>query len=284
MNLNSTDNHAGRKRFLANLTASEFFQSFQRAFHTLTQLPLKLRLPEAADRSVIRIVTTTNDAGVVTTRVPVRNGNTLIAIVETGGVRLQSGDGFDSFARALLENGSDAAEIRAVKQQFEQVTEMPPERYEAAVELVAAFAWQLGESAHRIVFAHGANEPPAVRHAKEFIFANLGEPMRLETVARAVNVTPFHFCKLFKRSCGLTFTDFVTRARVERAKWLLMKPAARITEVAFDVGFQSLCQFNRSFRRIASESPTEFRSRMKLSGGIDVFSGPSHLFPSAVEE
>ena len=68
------------------------------------------------------------------------------------------------------------------------------------------------------------------------------------------------------RATGLTFTDFVNRARVEKAKRMLMKPAARITEVAYDVGFQSLSHFNRSFRRIADESPTEFRSRMKHSG------------------
>jgi len=105
-----------------------------------------------------------------------------------------------------------------------------------------------------------------VRNAKVFIHAHLAEPMSLEAVASAVNVSPFHFCKLFKRATGLTFTDFVNRARVEKAKRMLMKPAARITEVAYDVGFQSLSHFNRSFRRIADESPTEFRSRMKHSG------------------
>ena len=68
----------------------------------------------------------------------------------------------------------------------------------------------------------------------------------VEAVAKAVNVSPFHFCKLFKRATGLTFTDFVNRARVEKAKRMLMKPDARITEVAYDVGFQSLSHFNRS--------------------------------------
>ena len=53
------------------------------------------------------------------------------------------------------------------------------------------------------------------------------------------------------------------RIGVEKAKRLLMRPAARITEVAYDVGFQSLSHFNRSFRRIAAESPSEFRMRMK---------------------
>ena len=61
----------------------------------------------------------------------------------------------------------------------------------------------------------------------------------------------------------------MNRARVEKAKRQLMKPTARITEVAYDVGFQSLSHFNRSFRRIANESPTEYRSRMRSDRGAE---------------
>ena len=108
---------------------------------------------------------------------------------------------------------------------------MAPERYDAAIAILQSFALQLGESAHRLLFATATNEPEAVRNAKSFIHQHLAEPMSLEAVAKAVNVSPFHFCKLFKRATGLTFTDFVNRARVEKAKRMLMKPAARITEV-----------------------------------------------------
>ena len=82
-------------------------------------------------------------------------------------------------------------------------------------------------------------------------------------VARDMLASVHHFCKAFKKATGLTFTDFVNHARVEKARRLLMRPSTRITEVAYDVGFQSLSHFNRSFRRITSESPTEFRSRLK---------------------
>ncbi len=81
-------------------------------------------------------------------------------------------------------------------------------------------------------------------------------------MARHSGVSPFHFCKIFKRFTGLTFTEYVNRARVEKAKQLLIKPQSRVTEVAYDVGFQSLSQFNRSFRRVMDQSPTEFRSSM----------------------
>jgi len=267
MNTNTTSPTSARQRFIQNLAESDLFQHYQKAFHTLTSLPLNLE-SVGEDIHIDQITTRTGVAGVVETQVPVRVGKNTIAIMLTGGVRLQpaSAENFVPVAKALLDDDRSAAEIRSAKVQFEQVPVMQPERYGAALAILQSFALQLGDSAHRLLFATATHEPEAVRNAKSFIHAHLAEPMSLEAVASAVNVSPFHFCKLFKRATGLTFTDFVNRARVEKAKRMLMKPAARITEVAYDVGFQSLSHFNRSFRRIADESPTEFRSRMKRGG------------------
>lgn len=260
---------AGRRRFVQNLAESELFQHYHHAFHTLTGLPLCLEpLSEGEEFSLPTSVT--GVAGVVETRVPVKIGKSFLAALRTGGVRLEpaTADHFAPVAKALLDGDRTAAEIRGARVHFEHVPIMDPTRYEAAIAILSSFSIQLGETAHRLLFAHATHEPEPVRNAKNFIHRHLGEQMSLETVATAVNVSPFHFCKLFKRATGLTFTDFVNRARVEKAKRLLMKPAARITEVAYDVGFQSLSHFNRSFRRIASESPTEFRGRMK-DGRVD---------------
>ncbi len=265
MNTTTAASHTTpRQRFILNLAESALFQHYQKAFHTLTSLPLSLEATK--DNSPVEsIVTRTGVAGVVETQVPVRVGKNTIAVMLTGGVRLQpaSAENFAPVAKALLDDDRSAAEIRGAKVHFENVPVMAPERYEAALAILQSFALQLGDSAHRLLFATATHEPEAVRNAKTFIHDHLAEPMSLEAVASAVNVSSFHFCKLFKRATGLTFTDFVNRARVEKAKRMLMKPAARITEVAYDVGFQSLSHFNRSFRRIADESPTEFRSRMK---------------------
>jgi AraC-like DNA-binding protein len=255
-----------RQRFIQNLAESELFQHYQKAFNTLTSLPLCLETaPE--DCHYEGVITRTGVAGIVESKVPVKVGKNVIALMLTGAVRLQpaNADTFAPVAKALLDEDRSAAEIRSAKIHFDHAPVMAPERYDAAIAILQSFALQLGESAHRLLFATATHEPEAVRNAKSFIHQHLAEPMSLEAVAKAVNVSPFHFCKLFKRATGLTFTDFVNRARVEKAKRMLMKPAARITEVAYDVGFQSLSHFNRSFRRIASESPTEFRGRMKHS-------------------
>src|SRR6202035_664140 len=72
----------------------------------------------------------------------------------------------------------------------------------------------------------------------------------------------FHFCKVFHKSTGLKFTDYVARVRLEDARTQLLNPNRRISEVAYDVGFQSLTQFNRMFKRVFGQSPTEFREHL----------------------
>jgi AraC-like DNA-binding protein len=64
---------------------------------------------------------------------------------------------------------------------------------------------------------------------------------------------------MFKKVTGINFTDFLTRMRLERAKNLLLNPNMRISEIAFEVGFQSLTHFNRVFKRILGQSPTDYR-------------------------
>jgi len=60
----------------------------------------------------------------------------------------------------------------------------------------------------------------------------------------------------------LTLTDYVNRCRIDWAKRELLKPEARISEIAFMIGYQSLSQFNRSFARIVGQSPTHYRREL----------------------
>jgi AraC-like DNA-binding protein len=60
----------------------------------------------------------------------------------------------------------------------------------------------------------------------------------------------------------MTFTDYVARVRVEKVKNLLLDPNKRVSEAAYEAGFQSLSQFNRVFRRIAGASPSHYREQL----------------------
>ncbi len=170
---------------------------------------------------------------------------------------------FEDAARQMLEDGCTPGDLRAARHWFDKLPVMTSDRAHAVETMLQLFGAQLGEYAERLFLQTVDGEPESVKRARQFITGHLTEPMALDEVSRHAGVSPFHFCKVFKRATGMTFTEFVNRARVERAKRLLLKPQARITEVAYDVGFQSLSQFNRSFRRVTANSPTEYRAKVR---------------------
>lgn len=109
--------------------------------------------------------------------------------------------------------------------------------------------------------------PPQIIKAKEFIAANYKETFDLEDVANVAGLSPFYFCKMFKKVTGDHFTVYVNRVRTENAKVLLLNPNLRVNEVAYECGFQSLTHFNRIFKKFAGVSPTEYREANNVHKG-----------------
>jgi AraC-like DNA-binding protein len=101
------------------------------------------------------------------------------------------------------------------------------------------------------------------------IEAHLAEPteraLSVAELAQRLHISPCYFCKLFKRQTGLTFTNYRTQVRIDAAKGLLLNLRLRISEVAYQSGFESIPYFNRAFRRHVGCSPSEFRARQTRS-------------------
>jgi AraC-like DNA-binding protein/ligand-binding sensor protein len=202
-------------------------------------------------------------AGLRETLVPVNSGGRAVAYLSAGQVFAGASGrekGFARVAEELRRVGVAEAELERLAPVWEATPEIALDRYEGAVTLLAAFALQLSELLNRLVTEETNSEPQIVVRAKRFINAHLEERLSLDSVAGHVGVSPFYFCKLFKQATGMTLTEYVNRRRIEWAKRKLVSPNARVTEVAFDVGFQSVSQFNRSFLKYAGVSPTRFRS------------------------
>jgi len=123
----------------------------------------------------------------------------------------------------------------------------------------------------KIVASREANraEPVDIRRARNFIHEHSDEELSLIQVAKAANISGNHLSEKFKRVTGFNFVDYVARTRFEKALGLLQDPSFRVSEIAFAVGFQSLSQFNRVFKRLAGTSPTEYRAATHKLNGPD---------------
>jgi len=134
--------------------------------------------------------------------------------------------------------------------------------HRSILRLLGVFAHQLAGEAEGLMLAQRRHETPFVEAARVYIAAHLTNDLALTKVAAAVNVSVYYFCKRFRESTGLHFTDYVNRSRVALVKERLLNPHVRVSEAAFEAGFQSLSQFNRAFRRVVGEAPSAFRHRL----------------------
>jgi AraC-like DNA-binding protein len=103
-------------------------------------------------------------------------------------------------------------------------------------------------------------EPVRIWKARNFIHEHCAEQISLRHVAKAANTSPNYLSEKFKESTGTNFVRYVARMRYEKAAGLLRQSDLRISEIAFATGFQSLSQFNRTFKKLAGKSPSEFRA------------------------
>ncbi|PZR72461.1 MAG: hypothetical protein DLM73_13180 [Chthoniobacterales bacterium] len=105
-------------------------------------------------------------------------------------------------------------------------------------------------------------EPVEIWKTRNFIHEHSDEKVSLTKVAKAVNISANHLSEKFKQVTGVNFVDYVAGVRVHKARDCLRNSNLRISEIAFAVGFQSLSQFNRTFKRVFGQSPSDFRAHL----------------------
>jgi AraC-like DNA-binding protein/ligand-binding sensor protein len=283
---------------VARLQESQIFHDYQDAFQTATGLPLVLRavgsfqpplhgakniasfcaLMGGANKTCAACLQLQGSmesgpltepktlqcfAGLSESAVPIRLGETVIGYLQTGQVLLRppSEKSFRA-AMAELEKWKSTVDVTQLKTAYFETRVLTKARYGAVLRLLSSFAQHLSLLSNELMIKQAAAEPPAVVKARAFIAEHLGEELSLDLVARAANMSPFYFCKVFKGATRLTFTDYVARARVEKTKQLLLNPNTRVSEAAYAAGFQSLSQFNRVFRRIEGQAPSAYREHL----------------------
>jgi transcriptional regulator GlxA family with amidase domain len=124
-----------------------------------------------------------------------------------------------------------------------------------------------------------AAAPWQVRRTEQFIEANWDQPITIEALAAAINVSARSLFASFKAGRGYSPMDFVKRVRLGRARQKLSRPDAEtsVTDVAFACGFGNPGHFAKDYRETFSESPSE---TLRRGRGGDTKSGPRRRFNS----
>jgi AraC-like DNA-binding protein len=287
-----------RNQLVEQLRRSQVYRDYARAFREATGLPLALKergsfnLPHhgdpnenpfcaqmagtnhtcarclelqqrVEDAAALETKTVQCFAGLADSAVPVRVGEKLVAYLQTGQILLRppTPEGLARLDKQLerLGVGAERGQLIAT---FGQTRVITRAHYQSILQLLTIFAQHLSALSNQLAVREEAAELPAIRAARAYITEHHPEELTLAQVAQAVNMSPFYFCKTFRRSTGLTFTDYVARVRVEAVRQMLLDPNKRVSEAAFAAGFQSLSQFNRVFRRVSGESPSTYRERI----------------------
>jgi len=101
-----------------------------------------------------------------------------------------------------------------------------------------------------------------IRKAKAFIGEHYANPeLTLRQVANEVALSNNHFCTIFSQETGVTFTEYITTIRIEKAKELLRDKQMRTSDVAESVGYNDPHYFSYLFKKYTELSPREFRKQ-----------------------
>jgi len=288
----------GQGGVVAILSKSDVYRDFERAFVAGTGLPLRLHAPEmlvltrpsrrqenpfcTLMASVPQWAATTYQlqrklerearfapktlrgfAGLCATSVPVRIGESPISYLHTGQVLLRQPDAleFEAIARTLAR-WQARVDLKQARELWFRTRVIAPKQYDALIHLIDIFARHLAGCVNGLVLHHKKEMRPEITKACAYIAEHCSDEISLPEVARVAGMSANYFSQVFVETTGTHFVEYVARTRVENAGHFLENPCLRISEIAFQVGFQSLSQFNRAFRKVAGCTPKEYRAEL----------------------
>jgi AraC-like DNA-binding protein len=95
----------------------------------------------------------------------------------------------------------------------------------------------------------------------KYTFQEYANTISIEAIARIANLTPEAFCRYFKLRTGKTYWRFLYEVRINQACKLLTRENLLIADVAYQVGFNNLSNFNRAFKMVMNETPKMYAKR-----------------------
>lgn len=97
----------------------------------------------------------------------------------------------------------------------------------------------------------------------KYLRENSHKPITVTEAAKLVNLSPNHFCSVFKKTTGRTLIEYINLLRVNEAERLLKETVDSIEEIAFKIGFSNSTYFGRVIKKYRNMTPTHLRNYLK---------------------
>ena len=102
-----------------------------------------------------------------------------------------------------------------------------------------------------------------IKAACDYISIHIDEPITISDLARNAGYTDYYFSRRFKEETGLSVSEYIRNAKIERAKLLLLDSGLSINEIYEELGFGTRNNFFQTFKKVTGVSPSEFRKGIK---------------------
>lgn len=138
----------------------------------------------------------------------------------------------------------------------------PFEKLATMTDTRSVFTWYehlIDRSAEHVSNARRDRSWSHAEKVMEMIDADCGRNVNLDTVATQLNLNPSYLGRVFKEKVGMNFMEYLTRARIERSKQLLMETGETVQAIGKRVGYSNSYYFIRVFREQTGTTPGSFR-------------------------
>ncbi|MCK9860793.1 AraC family transcriptional regulator [Paenibacillus sp. ATY16] len=174
-------------------------------------------------------------------------------------------NGMSMIANRIEQNDPWYPLLKQTTMQLAEEFERKPRGYELAVRSYCQllFTWLSREFT---VMQRSDTEMNAFRERtnrfKELLTrleSDVAERVTVEQAASFVHMSPYHFCRMFKKVTGQTFVQYMNLNRINRAEYLLKNTAMSVTDIAAEIGCSSINSFSKLFRQLRGVSPRDLR-------------------------
>lgn len=106
---------------------------------------------------------------------------------------------------------------------------------------------------------------PPLSRVRQYVEEHFAEDLSLDRVAKIANLEKKYFSTFFHRKVGITYTFWLSWFRITKAIELMRQSDESITNIAYSVGFSDLRTFERTFKKVTSLNPMEFKKSIRPS-------------------